>query len=66
MAIVEPGSTWAPFGQRLATTTNERHRTVLGMARRSNVLESELDRLVVDDHCVVNEGFLTLIYAGSE
>ncbi|MFD6449871.1 hypothetical protein ACWFRF_18245 [Nocardia sp. NPDC055165] len=66
MAIVEPGSTWAPLEQRSATTTNERHRTVLGMAGGSNVLESELNRLVVDDHCVVNKGFLKLIYPGSE
>lgn len=30
------------------------------------ILESELDRLVVDDHGVVNEGFLKQIYPGSE
>lgn len=101
MAIIDPNRTWAPLERRLAITTNERHRTVLGIviehmkaeaapdldrlmgtlvpepayhfwsegrdggpkgwstvrtyysdfvASRSNVLEYELDRLVVDDH----------------
>lgn len=116
MAVIDPNKTWAPLEQRLAVTTNERHRTVLGIviehmkaeaapdldglmrtlvpepayhfwndgrdggpkgwdtvrtyyadfvASRSNVLEYELDRLVVDDHCVVTEGFLKQIYPGA-
>ncbi|MET9216203.1 MULTISPECIES: nuclear transport factor 2 family protein [unclassified Nocardia] len=116
MAVIDPTSTWAPLEQRLAVTTNERHRQVLGIviehmkaeaapdldglmrtlvpepayhfwnagrdigpkgretvhtyysdfvASRSNVLEYELDRLVVDDDCVVTEGFLKQIYPGS-
>lgn len=32
---------------------------------QTNVLEYELDRLVVDDHCVVTEGFLKQIYPGA-
>lgn len=32
---------------------------------RSNILEFEIDRLVVDDHCVVTEGFLRQIYPGA-
>lgn len=34
-------------------------------ASRSNVLEYQLDRLVVDDHCVVTERFLKQIYPGA-
>lgn len=34
------------------------------VASRSNILEFALDRLVVDDHCVVTEGFLKQIYPG--
>jgi hypothetical protein len=32
---------------------------------QTNVLEFALDRLVVDDHCVVTEGFLKQIYPGA-
>ncbi|MFI6866570.1 nuclear transport factor 2 family protein [Nocardia sp. NPDC050406] len=32
---------------------------------RTNILAFELDRLVVDDHCVVTEGFLKQIYPGA-
>lgn len=32
---------------------------------RTNVLEYTLDRLVVDDHCLVTEGYLKQIYPGS-
>ncbi|GAA4485518.1 nuclear transport factor 2 family protein [Rhodococcus olei] len=32
---------------------------------QTNVLEFELDRLVVDDHCVVTEGFLKQVYPGA-
>lgn len=32
---------------------------------QTNVLEYALDRLVVDDHCVVTEGFLKQIYPGA-
>lgn len=116
MAIIEPNRTWEMLEQRLAVTTNERHREVIGivlehmkaeaapdldrlmvtlapspeyhfwndgsdvgpkttegvrtyytdfLATRSNVLEYALDKLVVDDHCLVTEGSLQQIYPGS-
>ncbi|MFF0496849.1 nuclear transport factor 2 family protein [Nocardia aobensis] len=116
MAVIDPNRTWAPLEERLATTTNARHRQVLEIviehmkaeakpdldglmrtlvpepayhfwnggqdvgpkgsdgvhtyysdfvASRSNILEYALDRLVVDDHCVVTEGFLKQIYPGA-
>src|SRR5262245_17673003 len=34
------------------------------VASRTNVLEFEVTRLVVDDHCVVTEGLLKQIYPG--
>lgn len=36
------------------------------MATRTNVLEFALDRLVVDDDCVVTEGLLKQIYPGAQ
>jgi hypothetical protein len=36
------------------------------VATRTNVLEYEVQRLVVDDHCVVTEGLLKQIYPGAE
>ncbi|MGH3563012.1 MAG: nuclear transport factor 2 family protein [Mycobacterium sp.] len=117
MTVIDPTRTWELLEKRLAATTNQRHRAVLGaviehmkaeaapdldrvmatlspspdyhfwgdgqdvgpkgtdgvltyytdfMATRANVLEFELDRLVVDDDCVVTEGFLKQIYPGSE
>jgi hypothetical protein len=36
------------------------------LATRTNVLEYEVQRLVVDDHCLVTEGLLKQIYPGSE
>ncbi|MFJ9363596.1 nuclear transport factor 2 family protein [Nocardia sp. NPDC101769] len=116
MAIVDPAKTWQLLEQRLAVTTNERHRQVLGIViehmkaeavpdldglmrtlvaepdyhfwnagqdvgpkgwdgvhayysafvdSKSNILEFELDRLLVDDDCVVTEGFLKQIYPGA-
>ncbi|MEU2252059.1 nuclear transport factor 2 family protein [Nocardia xishanensis] len=116
MAVIDPTRTWQLLEQRLADTTDDRHRAVLAIviehmkaenapdldglmrtlvpnpayhfwnagqdvgpkgydgvrdyyadfvASRSNVLEFELDRLVVDDHCVVTEGFLKQIYPGT-
>ncbi|MEV5651133.1 nuclear transport factor 2 family protein [Nocardia sp. NPDC052254] len=116
MAVIDPTNTWAPLQQRLAGTTNERHRQVLGIviehmkaeaapdldglmrtlvpepayhfwnagqdvgpkgrdgvrtyysdfvASRSNILEYALDRVVVDDDCVVTEGYLKQIYPGA-
>ncbi|WP_305094520.1 nuclear transport factor 2 family protein [Prescottella sp. R16] len=35
------------------------------VASRSNVLEYAIDRLVLDDDCLVTEGFLKQIYPGS-
>lgn len=32
---------------------------------QANVLEFEIQRLVVDDHCLVTEGFLKMIYPGA-
>lgn len=116
MAIVEPTKTWKLLEERLAVTTNERHRQVLEIviehmkaeavpdldglmktlvaepdyhfwqfgqdvgpkgwdgvhayysafvASKSNILEFELDRLLVDDDCVVTEGYLRQIYPGA-
>ncbi|MER5388623.1 nuclear transport factor 2 family protein [Saccharopolyspora sp. NPDC002686] len=116
MAVIDPNRTWEMLEERLAATTNERHRVVLGIViehmkaeaepnldrlmatlspapdyhfwhggqdvgptgrdgvrtyyveflkTRTNILEFTLDRLVVDDHCVVTEGFLKQIYPGS-
>ncbi|MFF0547009.1 nuclear transport factor 2 family protein [Nocardia thailandica] len=116
MAVIDPNNTWAPLEERLAATTDARHRAVLGIviehmkaeaapdldglmrtlvpapayhfwnagqdvgpkghdgvrayyadfvASRSNILEYALDRLVVDDQCVVTEGFLKQIYPGA-
>ncbi|WP_235738574.1 nuclear transport factor 2 family protein [Nocardioides alcanivorans] len=115
MAVIDPTRTWRPLEERLATTTSERQRVVLGIviehmkaesapdldalmatmapnpnyhfwnggkdtgpkgfdvlrqyyadfvASRTNVLEFEIDRLVVDDDCVVTEGYLKQIYPG--
>ena len=36
------------------------------LATRTNVLEYEVQRLVIDDHCLVTEGLLKQIYPGSE
>jgi len=36
------------------------------LATRTNILEFEVQRLVVDDHCVVTEGLLKQIYPGEE
>ncbi|AVP71174.1 nuclear transport factor 2 family protein [Rhodococcus hoagii] len=116
MAVIDPNRTWELLEQRLAVTTDARHRVVLGaviehmraeaapdldrlmatlnpapdyhfwnggqdvgpkgtegvktyyidfLATRTNILEYELDRLVVDDHCLVTEGFLKQIHPGS-
>ncbi|WP_280833639.1 nuclear transport factor 2 family protein [Mycolicibacterium frederiksbergense] len=117
MAVIDPTRTWQPLEQRLAQTTDERHRLVLStviehmkaeaepnmerlmatvspeaeyhfwasgtedigpktkpgvqayyeafVAGGSNVLEFEITRLVVDDHCLVTEGFLKQIYPGA-
>ncbi|MFN3006027.1 nuclear transport factor 2 family protein [Mycolicibacterium wolinskyi] len=35
------------------------------VAGRTNILEFEITRLVVDDHCLVTEGFLKQIYPGA-
>src|SRR5262249_54600000 len=35
-------------------------------ATRTNVLEYEIQRLVVDNHCVVTEGLLKQIYPGTQ
>ncbi len=106
MAVIDPNRTWELLEQRLAVTTDARHRVVLGaviehmraeaapdldrlmatlnpapdyhfwnggqdvgpkgtegvrtyyidfLATRTNILEYELDRLVVDDHCLVDD-----------
>lgn len=116
MAVIDPNRTWEPLEARLAQTTSDRHRVVLGaviehmkaeaapdldrlmatlcpapdyhfwhagqdvgpkttegvqkyytdfLATRSNILEFALDRLVVDDHCLVTEGYLKQIYPGA-
>ncbi|OMC40303.1 hypothetical protein A5740_24430 [Mycobacterium sp. GA-1841] len=117
MAVIDSTRTWQPLEERLAVTTDERHRVVLGtviahmkaeaepnlerlmatvapeadyhfwatgtddigpkskagvqayyeafVEGGSNVLEFEITRLVVDDHCLVTEGFLKQIYPGA-
>jgi SnoaL-like domain len=115
MAIIDPEQTWVPMEERLARTTNERHRQVLGiviehmkaeaepdmdrlMATLSpepdyhfwiagqdmgpkgtegvhayytafaesgaNVLVFDIERIAVDDDCVMTEGWLKVIYPG--
>lgn len=117
MAVIDPSNTWAPLEQRLAVTTNDRHRAVLEvviehmkgeaapdlervmgtlsaepdyhfwmggqdvgpkttggvrtyylnfMATNTNVLEFEIDRLVVDDDCLVIEGDMKQLYPGAQ
>lgn len=117
MAVIDPSRTWAPLEERLAATTDERHRAnlevvidhmkgeaapdldqVMGtlsaepdyhfwmsgqdvgpkttdgvrgyytafMGTRTNVLEFEIDRLVVDDDCVVTEGNMKQLYPGPQ
>ncbi|HEU4359918.1 MAG TPA: nuclear transport factor 2 family protein [Mycobacterium sp.] len=116
MAVIDPTRTWAPLVERLAETTNERHRAVLGvviehmkgeaapdldrvmatlstepdyhfwmggqdvgpkttdgvrsyyldfLGTRTNVLEFEIERLIVDDNNVVTEGNMKQLYPGS-
>ncbi|SEM49214.1 hypothetical protein [Rhodococcus maanshanensis] len=116
MAVIDSNRTWELLEERLAVTTNERHRVVLSVVlehmyaeavpdldrlmatlcptpdyhfwnngqdvgpkttegvrayyaafveSRSNILEYALDRLIVDDHCLVTEGYLKQIYPGS-
>ncbi|MDI3406696.1 hypothetical protein [Streptomyces cavernicola] len=114
--VIDPRRTWSLVEERLAATTNERHRVVLSVvlehmkaeaaadldglmatlspepdyhfwtggkdfgpkttegvrtyyanfvASNTNVLEYEMERLVVDDHCLVTEGLLKQIYPGA-
>jgi len=58
---------WGPDGDSGPKTT-EGVRTYYTdfVATRTNVLEYEVQRLVVDDHCVVTEGLLKQIYPGVE
>ncbi|MBF6089513.1 nuclear transport factor 2 family protein [Nocardia cyriacigeorgica] len=116
MPVIDPTRTWEPLEQRLADTTDRRHRIVLSaviehmkaeaepdldalmatlsetpdyhfwnagvdrgpkgtdgvrryyadfLATRANILEFDIDRVVVDDYCVVTEGFLKQIYPGA-
>ncbi|QQG98245.1 nuclear transport factor 2 family protein [Mycobacteroides chelonae] len=116
MAVIDTERTWELVEKRLAATTNERHRVVLGavlhhmrlerdadldglidtlsanpnyhfwmdgqdfgpkgrdgvrtyyeglVQGRMSVMEFEMDRLLVDDNCVVTEGFLKQIYPGA-
>lgn len=48
MAIIDPTRTWQPLEERLAGTTNERHRQVLGVVIEHMKAEAEphLDRLM--------------------
>jgi len=116
VAVIDPSRTWAPLEQRLAVTTDERHRAALEvviehmkgeaapdleqvmgtlsaepdyhfwmggqdvgpkttegvrtyytnfMETRTGVLEFAIDRLVVDDDCVVTEGDMKQLYPGA-
>ena len=48
MAIIDPNQTWVPLAERLARTTNERHRQVLGIVIEHMRAEAEpdMDRLM--------------------
>jgi len=48
MAIIDPTRTWVPVEDRLAVTTNERHRQVLGVVLEHMKAEAEpdMDRLM--------------------
>lgn len=116
MAVIDTSLTWELVEKRLAETTNERHRVVLGavlhhmklerdadldglietlsanpdyhfwidgqdlgpkgrdgvrayyaglVQGRMSVMEFEMDRLLVDDNCLITEGFLKQIYPGA-
>lgn len=54
-------------GQDMGPKTTDGVRTYYAnfVASRSNVLEFEIERLVLDDHCLVTEGYLKQIYPGS-
>ncbi|RVU28108.1 nuclear transport factor 2 family protein [Streptomyces antnestii] len=54
-------------GQDVGPKTTDGVRTYYAnfVASRSNVLEFAIDRLVLDDHCLVTEGYLKQIYPGS-
>ena len=43
MAVIDPTRTWAPVEERLAATTNERHRQVLGVVLGDMKVEAEPD-----------------------
>ena len=48
MAIIDPTKTWVPVEERLAVTTDERHRQVLGIVLEHMKAEAEpdMDRLM--------------------
>ena len=48
MAVIDPTRTWQPLEERLAVTTNQRHREVLGIVIEHMKAEAEphLDRLM--------------------
>jgi hypothetical protein len=48
------------------TTEGVREYYTQFLATKTNILEYEIHRLVVDDHCVVTEGLLKQIYPGAE
>lgn len=43
MAIIDPTKTWVPVEERLAVTTNERHRQVLSIVLEHMKAEAEPD-----------------------
>ncbi|WP_018178901.1 nuclear transport factor 2 family protein [Jongsikchunia kroppenstedtii] len=116
MAIIDPSKTWKLLEERLATTTNPRHKQILEIVlehaqaeakpdldglmatlapnpdyhfwndghdvgpkttegvrayytafveSKSNILEFDLDRLLVDDEGLMMEGYLRQIYPGA-
>ncbi|QNS03221.1 nuclear transport factor 2 family protein [Streptomyces xanthii] len=54
-------------GKDIGPKTTDGVRTYYAafVASRSNVLEYEIERLVLDDHCLVTEGNLKQVYPGS-
>jgi hypothetical protein len=70
MATLSPSPDYHFWGAEgdFGPKTTEGVRTYYSdfVATRTNVLEFEVQRLIVDDHCLVTEGLLKQIYPGAE
>lgn len=65
--VAEPNYHFWQFGQDVGPKGWDGVRDYYAafVASKSNILEFELDRLLVDDDCVVTEGYLRQIYPGA-